>query len=160
MNKSSNNYEKIKVESGYADSLICKLEESNVRFELGPSEKIEIDGETVELQTIYIDLNTVSKLRKPRKSDGIYCHSKMHCISNFFVTAVHESNDSGILFYKYTSDDVIATFDNKEEAVSLLKMIEKANPLSDVVVVEHIADADITNEIQLEVGKIYWGTAN
>ncbi len=42
MNKSSNNNEKIKVESGYADSLICKLEESNVRFELGPSEKLRL----------------------------------------------------------------------------------------------------------------------
>ena len=157
MNKSSHNYEKIKVNSNCVDSFIHRLRNGKVRFELGPSEAYMIDGKAAKLQTIYVDLNTISELRKPRKSDGIYCHSKMNCISKFFVTVVHESDDSDILFYKYISDDVIAMFDNKEEAVSLLKMIEKANPLSDVVVVEHIADADITNEVQLEDNKIYWG---
>ena len=157
MNKSSHNYEKIKIHSNRVDSFIRRLRNSKIRFELGPSEAYMIDGDAAKLQTIYVDLNTVSELRKPRKTDGIYCHTKMNCISKFFVTVVYESDDIGMLYYKYTSDDVIAAFDNNEEAVSLLKMIEKANPLSDVVVVEHIADADITNEVQLEDNKIYWG---
>ena len=156
MNKSSNNNEKIKVESGYADSLICKLEESNVRFELGPSKKIEIDGETVELQTIYIDLNTVSKLRKPRKSDGIHSHSKMEVISKYYLTLAKPIFSFGAWYWEYTLSDVIAEVETKEEALTLLEMINKTNPLYDVIVAEHYADAEITSEIQLAAGKTYW----
>ncbi len=154
------NFEKLKVAADYMDCLINKLEDNGIRYGLGLSEFVNVAGKAIELQVVYIDLETVSKFRKPAKSDGIYSHSKMKSVSRFFVTLAKEIVCCENVLYEYTLADVIDEFDSYEEAFNLFEKIEKSNPLKTVIIVERIADTEITDKTQLVDGKTYWVTAD
>lgn len=64
-----------------------------------------------------------------------------------------------LLVYEYTLADVIDEFDSYEEAFNLFENIEKADPLQTVIIVERIADTEITDKTQLIAGKTYWVAA-
>ena len=51
-------------------------------------------------------------------------------------------------------------FDSYEEAFNLFEKIEKADPLQTVIIVERIADTEITDKTQLVEGKKYWVAAD
>lgn len=74
----------------YMDSFVTTLENNNIRYGLGLSELIDVDGKTAELQTVYIDMNTVGKIRTSKKPDGIYSHTKMKSVNRFFVCFAKE----------------------------------------------------------------------
>lgn len=56
--------------------------------------------------------------------------------------------------------DVIDEFDSYEEAFNLFEKIEKADPLQTVIIVERIADTEITDKTQLVECKTYWVAAD
>ena len=152
-------FKKIKVDTDYVDWMLSILEDSGVDYELGSSEFIEIDGEPIELQVVYIDSDTFCNLKRPEKSNCINSHSKMKTISRFFVTFAEEIECGKNTFYEYSSADVIAEFDLYEDAYNLFATIEKSKPIRTVIIVEHIADAKITDNIKLIDGKTYWVAA-
>lgn len=160
MSNKNSNFMKLKVESDYMDSFVTTLENNNIRYGLGLSEFIDVDGKTVELQTVYIDMNTVGKIRTSEKSDGIYSHTKMKSVSRFFVCFAKEIVCCENVFYEYTLADVIDEFDSYEEAFNLFEKIEKADPLQTVIIVERIADTEITDKTHLVEGKTYWVAAD
>lgn len=160
MSNKNSNFMKLKVESDYMDSFVTTLENNNIRYGLGLSEFIDVDGKTVELQTVYIDMNTVGIIRTSKKPNGIYSHAKMKSVSRFFVCFAKEIVYCENVFYEYTLADVIDEFDSYEEAFNLFEKIEKADPLQTVIIVERIADTEITDKTQLVEGKTYWVAAD
>ena len=56
--------------------------------------------------------------------------------------------------------DVIDEFDSYEEVFNLFEKIEKSKPLKTVIIVERIADTEITDKTQLIDGKTYWVAAD
>ena len=156
MSNKNSNFMKLKVESDYMDSFVTTLESKNIRYGLGLSELIDVDDKTVELQTVYIDMNTVGIIRTSEKPDGIYSHTKMKSVSRFFVCFAKEIVCCENVFYEYTLADVIDEFDSYEEAFNLFEKIEKADPLQTVIIVERIADTEITDKTQPVEGKTYW----
>lgn len=125
MSNTNSNFMKLKVESDYMDSFVTALENKNIRYDLGLSEFADIDGKIAELQTVYIDMNTVSEIRSPKKSDGIYSYAKMKSVSKFFVTLAKAIVCCENVFYEYTLADVIDEFDSYEEAFNLFKKLKK-----------------------------------
>lgn len=160
MSDKNSNFMKLQVELDYMDSFITKLEDDNIRYGLGLSEFVDVDGKTVELQTVYVDMNTVNEIRNHKKSDGIYSHAKMKSVSRFFVTLAKEIVCCENVFYEYTLADVIDEFDSYKEAFNLFEKIEKTDPLQTVIIVERIADTEITDKTQLINGKTYWVAAD
>lgn len=65
-----------------------------------------------------------------------------------------------LLRYEYTLADVIDEFYSYEEAFNLFEKIEKSDPLQTVIIVERIADTEITDKTQLAEGKTYWVAAD
>lgn len=104
-------------------------------------------------------MNTVGIIRTYEKSDGIYSHAKMKSVSRFFVCFAKEIVCCENEFYEYTLADAIDEFDSYEEAFNLFEKNEKADPLQTVIIVERIADTEITDKTQLVDSKTYWVAA-
>ncbi len=142
-------FEKIKVyRDERFDDFIKEMDELEIDYFMGQIEKINIDGDEVNIQTIYIridfelELSFVKKIEKERSN--IYQFSRMKKISEYcLVFPDAEVNDDDVIL-SYTDLNIIAVFDSLNYAKETYYAVKKENNNEvNVAIMLHILDAEL-----------------
>lgn len=142
-------FEKIKVycDESY-DDLIKEMDELKIDYFMGPLEKVNIDGNDVNIQTIYIRIDFefehsfVKKIEKERSN--IYQFSRMKKIKDYcLVFPDAEVNDDDVIL-TYTNLNIIAVFDSLDCAKETYYAVNKENNNEvNIAIMLHILDAEL-----------------
>lgn len=142
-------FEKIKVycDERY-DDFIKEMNELKIDYFMGSLEKVNIDGDDVNIQTIYIridfeyELSFVKKIEKERSN--IYQFSRMKKISRYHIVFPDVDVDGCDVKLTYTNLNIIAVFDSLDCAKETYYAIKKENNNEvNVAFILHITDAEL-----------------
>lgn len=142
-------FEKIKVfcDESY-DDFIKEMDELRIDYFMGPLEKVNIDGDDVYIQTIYIridfefELSFVKKIEKERSN--IYQFSRMKKINDYCLVFPDAEMNGSEVTLTYTNLDIIAVFDSLDCAKETYYAVKKENNNEvNVAIMLHILDAEL-----------------